>query len=89
MERIIAPIYETVEVLAGTFSFIKPDKTEDTAEFYVRCEPACKPNHPAFDEINDRRVDALNRQYMDAYKVLESKACCNVKFTGSRPNPFF
>ncbi len=78
----------TVDVLAGTFKYIL-DGSQHTAEFFVRCEPKPNEDDPYQQEIDARRINALNEQSEDIWTDLQCKGASQIQFSEALPNPFF
>ena len=74
----------TVDVLAGTFTWIDAAHVPHSAPFYVR---TC----PEFDsaECRDRRDEDYNEQFADQYFDLERSGCQHIAFSEAKPSPFF
>jgi hypothetical protein len=89
MQAIETPTVTLVDTLAGVFTFCHPDGSLDTAQFFVRCEPRPSLDDPDFNEIMDRRNDALNQQFTDAWTNLQAAGCSNIQYKESIPDPFF
>lgn len=89
MNRIEEPVHDTVDCLAGIFSYVKPDGTPEQAEFYVRTEPAPAEDNPDYFQVKERRQDALNAQTVEVWNTLRSEGYTSIKLTDTKPDPFF
>ena len=78
-----------VDTPAGIFTFLRPDGIPDTVGFYVRCEPRPHLSDPDFTTIMDRRNDALNEQFTEAWRKLENENYTQIRYIEVKPDPFF
>lgn len=84
-EFTVEPPPATTRCHAGTFHYNDASGEEIVAEFYVICPAKEDGNYV----VNDRRVDALNEQFTDAWTKLEETSCTNIKYKDVIPSPFF